>query len=263
MDSESLYWAQYDEDFDYAAQGSAAVNNHSDDYTQGVLAQNARQPSAAYLQYRQMAEPAAASEYPSSRDSYWSRYFGHGPGSDQGTPLDDAGSARASTSDMRRLLVMPEKLASLRLNSASSNNTKAVSISAAAASASASAADAKERGTRSDQAETKASGCGQSSGQQPGHAQQVNNISSGKMPANVGNARIAQPIQTLAAAEQPRTAAPFTNSDLHWQPSSSGVQPGPCVTTTTSYGGVNPIALITRLNFLKDQIEQNERLLLV
>ncbi|KAJ1813935.1 hypothetical protein LPJ75_002977 [Coemansia sp. RSA 2598] len=260
MDSESLYWAQYDEDFDLIPQGPAAIHQRDDDYAQSAFLQNARQPSAL-MHYRQLAEPAT-SEYPSSRDSYWSRYVGNGSGSDQETPLGDAGSARASTSDMRRLLVMPERLASLRLSNsghkAAATETTSTSTStstAAAAAAAAAAADSADHGSRSDHADNKAGG---SKGV---IADAVTRIDVEALaPMSADGVRIAQPIP--AAGQQRMAAQPTGFGDLQRQ-GGSGQQPGPCGTTAAGYGGVNPIALITRLNFLKDQIEQNERLLLV
>ncbi|KAJ2842661.1 hypothetical protein J3B02_005515, partial [Coemansia erecta] len=215
MDSESQYWAQYDEDFDYIPQGPAAITR-SDDYAQSIsLAQNARQPTA-FTRYRQLAEPAV-SDYPSSRDSYWSRYFGNASSSDQSTPLGDGGSARASTGDMRRLLVMPDRLASLGLGSSSQKS------SAASATL---AVDARQHGSRSDHAENKeVSSSGQSSGGVTTDDTDIGDDAPEAVAVCVDNARAAQPMPAAA-----RTI------DIDLQRQSSG-RPGPCGTTAAGYGG--------------------------
>ncbi|KAJ2787995.1 hypothetical protein GGI15_000255 [Coemansia interrupta] len=113
--SESAYWDQYDGDsVEYVSQATVPTVERRADV---VSKSNAAAPSL--MQYRQSQYLSQASECPSSRDSYWSRYIGNSvtnDDDDQCTPTSEVATTRPYTSDMRRMLVMPEKLAALHIS---------------------------------------------------------------------------------------------------------------------------------------------------
>ncbi|KAJ1725496.1 hypothetical protein LPJ53_000311 [Coemansia erecta] len=113
--SESAYWDQYDEDsVEYVSQATVPTFERRTD-----VASKASVAPPLLMEYRQSQHLGQASECPSSRDSYWSRYVGNSvtnDDSDQCTPTSEVATTRSYTSDMRRMLVMPEKLAALHIS---------------------------------------------------------------------------------------------------------------------------------------------------
>ncbi|KAJ2724714.1 hypothetical protein GGI07_001767 [Coemansia sp. Benny D115] len=207
MDSEALYWDRYDSEGEQISQATVPI--HQTHYGR----------SSAFA-YRKQPDIISSPSCVSSRDSYWSRYLGGGVGigdgdSDQCTPTAraDAGverpasqSSRQDKQDMRRLLVVPEKLAALRLSDTSSNSSSSTSSN-------------DDGGSRSNAKSTAAA------------------------------------TSSMTAAAAAAVAAARQTGDVHADGSVGEQQSGVLA------GGVNPMALITRLNFLKDQLEQDERLI--
>lgn len=156
----------------------------------------------------------------SSRDSYWSKYECNshpgtgsnatGDGSDGGTPLHKDSKIN-STSVHRRMLVMPDKLAALRLTALND--------------------DDQLKKQRQKQISARSS--------------------RGKLAKDVHSSTSAPRVDTKTTASYYRNA----QSDgvaVDCKDNGGG----------TLHEGVNALALTTRLNFLKDQMEQDERLVL-
>ncbi|KAI7835033.1 hypothetical protein BX661DRAFT_195590 [Kickxella alabastrina] len=215
MDTESLYWDQYDTDTDYMPQATVPIQEV---YYARPSLQQYRQPPEHY-----------SSDHTSSRGSYWSKYLGTQFASDQCTPTK-AGSDTPrmhSTMDIRRLLVMPEKLASLHLSSEDGL-----------------VAATKEQGARLETGQRKLV---------DGY-QLVDAVEgAGRGIFRAIDSPSSDSVSGQCAKEEAASSGISVGMVINGNISNSGGSGG---------GGVNPMALITRLNFLKDQMEQDERLVL-
>ncbi|KAJ2163194.1 hypothetical protein GGF46_000124 [Coemansia sp. RSA 552] len=178
MDAESSYWDQYCDDSDYSS------------------------PAILPMVPAMVLRSGGLDDSGSSRDSYWSRYS-----TQQFSPAvtGEGGMERRQPAPQQpRLLVVPERLAALRLDSSEQAWDCAGDSTAAAADP-----PPLTRGNSSSSSSSSAGAC------------------------SIG----------------------------HGGDSIGGADPLPSP-SFCKYAGVNPAALITRLNFLKEQMEQSERLLL-
>ncbi|KAJ2392435.1 hypothetical protein GGI23_005220 [Coemansia sp. RSA 2559] len=249
--AERSYWDQYDGDMDHLASRTLPSQHHFSAINTGA----------------------------SSRDSYWSWYVssakstatGHRTPVSRNEPSESPASVRGGTSiasmdtqAQRRLFVIPERLAALRLDGNTDEREKkqqgrgklmappgagvAVSQNTAWRSSS-SAVPVPVTAEDGDALEN----------QQPMHVPAGRqNEALGVDAMRADNAGTAVPqnldMAVTAAAERSNSQAAAGSED---NDEASIDSPH-----ARSYQGVNPAALITRLNFLKEQMDQDERLFL-
>ncbi|KAJ1998567.1 hypothetical protein GGI04_004943 [Coemansia thaxteri] len=254
MDTETSYWDQYD-----------AEEAHFDARLEPVL-----QPPEEPQYVASLGTHSA-----SSRDSYWSRYLGAPTtgSTDQCTPGDSARLSPAqrtplsshSTDLKRRLLVVPDKLAALSLAGFCHADTAEEGCFADIASSASSdsgcdvnehaqivadSTDGQHCGSRKDDATLVVVTAPTPSAMQKPENDVGGNRHHGAKAASVPS--LAAAISTTGAAGGHSQSA--VNHRLPASPPSS---PG------LSVGGVNPTALITRLSFLKAEMDEAELLLLL
>ncbi|KAJ2436442.1 hypothetical protein GGF42_008917 [Coemansia sp. RSA 2424] len=255
MDNESSYWDQYDA---YETGQSLPV------------AQPPPPPQLAPQAEEFRYAPYVSSCSASSRDSYWSRHLGTRPAgtNQQCTP----GNVDSSSSNLRRLLVVPDKLAALNIDCAAtslgisgSGNSSDSGCDVSEYKNAQIVADNTATGRRDDDDATlvmmsaatpppslllQSAGVNSSSHERNSMPSLERNHRVDLKPAPAISGR-SQSDRCCADGGGPKNSLLVDPAD-HSPPPSS---PGLCFT------GVNANALITRLNFLKDQMEQDELLM--
>ncbi|KAJ1668420.1 hypothetical protein IW140_000248 [Coemansia sp. RSA 1813] len=264
--AERSYWDQYDGDVDYFASQTLPSQHHF----------------------------SSVSTDASSRDSYWSRYISSAKSTATGprTPVSrneiaespaiapgSAGAAADAQQAQRRLFVMPERLAALRLDSRSdergnqqrmrgklfvpldtgatvTQNTAQPTGSNVSVSAEDGGVLEQQKQQKQKHAAVRRYAADKMQGADTSHA-------SNAAETTQDQAQKLVPPAVAAASEKPDTkdVAAFPVSDSEGN-NTEGAVPPVDSPLGRSYQGVNPAALITRLNFLKEQMEQDERLFL-
>ncbi|KAJ1995854.1 hypothetical protein GGI25_000270 [Coemansia spiralis] len=281
--AESSYWDQYDNEADYFASQPLPPQ-----YRQLPTRSNS---NTRLLQLRgdttalpmNTAELRTDSSDTSSRDSYWSMYLNAQKSSSTGlrTPLQSSVSTTPLQQSQTRLFVVPDRLAALRIESGSTNdehnarNREKQGITSAAAVP---AAVIQNKGSSSndfpaaiDSGKIETDGSIMLGASRSSSSNALQKDAEVKRPAalvaaaaaaaqNVKPSVVASASSNNSSIQKATTvssAAEKNNSNINSKEAEPIDSP-----LARSFEGINPAALISRLNFLKEQMDQDERLLL-
>ncbi|KAJ1796796.1 hypothetical protein LPJ59_003528 [Coemansia sp. RSA 2399] len=248
--AERSYWDQYDGDMDLFASRTLPPQHHF----------------------------SAVSTNASSRDSYWSWYVssakstatGHRTPVSRSEPSESPASvpggasiASADTQAQRRLFVIPERLAALRLDGCADEREQKQQgrgklIALPGSGMAVSQNTARRSGSSAVPAPVVTEDGDALEKQQSMHVPAGRHNEALGVDAmradNAGTTVPQKPDPAITSAAEKSNSRDTAGSKDNEAPIDS-----PCA---RSYQGVNPAALITRLNFLKEQMDQDERLFL-